>query len=294
MVLDSKHMDWASREGLDTAALKRAKVPIFGKWYFPDLPDNVPLVNLSTGEVESFPAGYRAGAVLYVKEEDLKRAGLGPYKAAAAAPAAPASAAEAPAGEPVAVAAATPPQPVLTQAGSGQASAPVRPAAAPAPAPAPAAHAPAAAAHMPTAVAHAAPAHEAPAHHAPAHGDAHAHPGPGTYITIALILTVITAVEVAVYYIPALLPYIFPILIVLSTVKFVLVVGWFMHLKFDHVSYTWYFGGGLALALSIFGGLILLQIATHGLPPGDGNARTYPATIPGAPGREAPSPGAGH
>jgi len=66
MVLDSKQMDWASREGLDTAALKKAKVPIFGKWYFPDLPANVPLVNLSTGEVETFPAGYRAGAVLYV------------------------------------------------------------------------------------------------------------------------------------------------------------------------------------------------------------------------------------
>jgi hypothetical protein len=97
MVLDSKQMDWASREGLDTAALKRAKVPIFGKWYFPDLPANVPLVNLSTGEVETFPPGYRAGAVLYAKEEDLKRAGLGPYKAAAApvaaapAPSAPAS-----------------------------------------------------------------------------------------------------------------------------------------------------------------------------------------------------------
>ncbi len=220
-----------------------------------------------------------------MKEEDLKRAGLGPYKAAAAPPA-PAPAAEAPAGEPVAVAAA-----------------PVRPAAAPAPAPAPAAHAPVPAAHVPAAAAHAAPAHAAPAHHAPAHagdhgaaahGDAHAHPGPGTYITIALILTVITAVEVAVYYIPALLPYIFPILIFLSTVKFVLVVGWFMHLKFDHISYTWYFGGGLALALSIFGGLILLQIATHGLPPGDGNAHTFPSTFPGAPAAPAPSSGGGH
>ena len=93
MVLDSKHMEWASRQGLETAALKKAKVPIFGKWYFPDLPANVPLVNLSTGEVETFPAGFRAGAVLYVKEEDLKRAGIGPYKAAPApAPVAPAKA----------------------------------------------------------------------------------------------------------------------------------------------------------------------------------------------------------
>src|SRR5690242_6587248 len=141
MVLDSKQMEWASRQGLETSALKKAKVPIFGKWYFPDLPANVSLVNLSTGEVESFPAGYRAGAVLYVKEEDLKRAGLGPYKAAAVA-APPPKPAEAPAAEPVAVAAAP--------------TAPPRPA--PAPAPAPAAHAPAPAAH-------AAPSHAEPAPH---------------------------------------------------------------------------------------------------------------------------------
>ena len=75
MVLDSKQMEWASREGLDTAALKRAKVPIFGKWYFPDLPANEPLVNMSTGQIETFPSGYRAGAVLYVREADLKKAG---------------------------------------------------------------------------------------------------------------------------------------------------------------------------------------------------------------------------
>jgi cytochrome c oxidase subunit 4 len=109
-----------------------------------------------------------------------------------------------------------------------------------------------------------------------------------------LILSIITAVEVAVYYIPALLPLIFPILIVLSAIKFVMVVGWFMHLKFDHVSYTWYFGGGLALALTIVGALILLQIATHGLPPGDGHAETHPSTYPAVPARQAPSSGGGH
>jgi cytochrome c oxidase subunit 4 len=291
MVLDSKQMEWASREGLDTAALKKAKVPIFGKWYFPDLPDDVPLVNLSTGEVETFPAGYRAGAVLYVKEEDLKRAGLGPYKAAAPPPQAeqvtegsgqapPVPAPEGPAAEPVAVAAA-----------AGAAAAAVA-----APAPAPAASA------QPAPVAHAAPAHDAPAH-GPSHGDAHgaavhaaehAHPGSRTYITIALILTVITAIEVAVYYVPALLPLIFPILLVLSAIKFVLVVGWFMHLRFDHISYTWYFGGGLALALTIVLSLIVLQIATHGLAPGDGNAHTHPAEFPGAPAPSAPSSGGGH
>jgi cytochrome c oxidase subunit IV len=286
MVLDSKQMDWASREGLETAALKRAKVPIFGKWYFPDLPANVPLVNLSTGEVETFPSGYRAGAVLYVKEDDLKRAGIGPYKAVAAAPA-PAPAAPVAAPEPVAVAAASAPAPVA------------EPVAAPAPSP----PAPAPVAHAPAPAAHAAPSHAPPAAHAPAHGPAHgaahaaehAHPGPGKYVVIALILTVITAIEVAVYYIPVLLPLIFPILIVLSTIKFVMVVGWFMHLKYDHVSFTWYFGGGLVLALAIFGGLFYLQVATHGFAPGDGHATTHPAVYPGAaPAAPKPSGGGGH
>jgi len=270
MVLDSKVMEWASRQGLDTAALKKAKVPIYGKWYFPDLPANEPLVNLSTGETERFPAGYRAGAVLYVKESDLKRAGIGPYKGAAAPAPAPVAAVP----EPVPVAAAV-------------AAAPARPAPAPAPAPRPAApvhHAPA-------------PAH-APAHgggHGAAHSADHAHPGPKTYVMIALILCVVTAIEVWVYYIPALLPYIFPILIVLSLFKFVLVVGWFMHLKFDHVSFTWYFAGGLGLAVSIVMALIVLQIATHGGAPGDGNAHTFPPNLqPGSAPARPSGGGGGH
>jgi cytochrome c oxidase subunit 4 len=110
-----------------------------------------------------------------------------------------------------------------------------------------------------------------------------------------LILSVITAIEVAVYYIPALLDFIFPILIILSIIKFVMVVGWFMHLKFDHVSFTWYFGGGLALALAIFSGVFLLQIATHGVAPGNGNAHTHPAVFPGVTAPPAQSsPAGGH
>lgn len=278
MVLDSKQMEWASRQGLETAALKKAKVPIFGKWYFPDLPANVPLVNLSTGEVETFPAGFRAGAVLYVKEEDLKRAGIGPYKAAPApAPAAPTEAVAV--AEPVAAAAvAAPARP--TPATAVAATPAQATAAAERPAPAPSLHK--------------TPAHPAPAHPAAAHAGAHeaAHPGPQTYVIVAVILCIITAVEVWVYYIPALLPYIFPILIVLSLVKFLMVVGWFMHLKFDHVSFSWYFGGGIALALAIFAGLVVLQIATHGPAPGDGNAQVFPPGI--AAPATAPAPAGGH
>jgi len=248
-------MDWGGRQGLDSAALKRAKVPIYGKWYFPDLPANEPLVNLSTGEIETFPPGYRAGAVLYVKEADLKKAGLGPYKATPAAAAAPAPVTAAPVAEPVAVAAA----PVAA----------IAPRPAPAPAVVPAAH------HEPP---HESAAHQearqqaahSMGHAAPLRGDVveHAHPGARTYITVALILAIITAVEVAVYYLPEVRPILPPILFVLSAVKFWMVVAFFMHLWFDHVSFSWFFGGGLALALTMAGSVVLMQIGTHGLPHG--------------------------
>ena len=81
--------------------------------------------------------------------------------------------------------------------------------------------------------------------------DAHeGHPGERTYIEVAVILAVITAVEVAVYYIEALEDVLVPILVVLSAIKFAMVVGWFMHLKFDDRRFTWIFLSGLIIAVS--------------------------------------------
>jgi len=274
MVLDSRQMDWAGRQGLDSAALKRAKVPIYGKWYFPDLPANEPLVNLSTGEIETFPPGYRAGAVLYVKDADLKRAGLGPYKAAAPAPApaaAPAAAQATAVAEPVAAApvAARPApadRPTPAARAAPVAEAPVRtvPPQGPAPAAPAGGHesAPHQAARQQAAheLGHAAPLHGAPAEHA--------HPGAGEYIVVAVILAIVTAVEVAVYYLPEVRTWLPLILILLSAFKFFMVVAFFMHLKFDHPSFRWYFGGGLALALVLASSVAAMQIGTHGLPHG--------------------------
>ena len=56
-----------------------------------------------------------------------------------------------------------------------------------------------------------------------------------------MILTVITAIEVAVFYVPALKPMLVPILLVLSAVKFALVAMFYMHLKFDHKLFSWLF-----------------------------------------------------
>jgi hypothetical protein len=78
MVLDAKALTWAAKNDIDTAKLKAAKVPIYGKWYFPEIPPSVPLVNLETGEQEVFPERMVAGEVIYVPAADLQRAGLAP------------------------------------------------------------------------------------------------------------------------------------------------------------------------------------------------------------------------
>src|SRR5881396_2637223 len=78
MVLDAKALTWAAQHDIDTPKLKKAKVPIFGKWYFPEIPADVPLVNLETGEQEIFHERMIAGEVIYVPAADLVKAGLAP------------------------------------------------------------------------------------------------------------------------------------------------------------------------------------------------------------------------
>lgn len=74
MVLDAKAMTWAAANSIDTAKLKAAKVPIYGKWYFPELPADTPLVNLETGERVKFAVPMVAGETLWVSQRDLQRA----------------------------------------------------------------------------------------------------------------------------------------------------------------------------------------------------------------------------
>ena len=78
MVLDAKALSWAAQHGIDTAKLKAAKVPIYGKWYFPEIPPGVPVVNLETGQREIFPERMLTGELIYAPEEELRRAGLLP------------------------------------------------------------------------------------------------------------------------------------------------------------------------------------------------------------------------
>src|SRR5215207_2632709 len=78
MVLDAKALTWAASNNIDTAKLKAAKIPIYGKWYFPEIPAEVALVNLETGERQVFPERMLAGEVIYAPEADLRRASLLP------------------------------------------------------------------------------------------------------------------------------------------------------------------------------------------------------------------------
>jgi len=88
-----------------------------------------------------------------------------------------------------------------------------------------------------------------------AHGD---HASPRTYWAIGGILTVITAVEVAIFYIPAMAPILVPVLLTLSATKFLLVVMFFMHLKFDSRIFSGVFLAGMVLASFMTVALIIL------------------------------------
>ncbi|MBI1795830.1 MAG: cytochrome C oxidase subunit IV family protein [Candidatus Eisenbacteria bacterium] len=86
----------------------------------------------------------------------------------------------------------------------------------------------------------------------------HAHPGAKAYVGIAVILTVITAFEVAIFYIPQMHPVLVPSLLTLSALKFTLVVMFYMHLKFDHRLFSWLFVMPMILAAAVILALMKL------------------------------------
>lgn len=82
-------------------------------------------------------------------------------------------------------------------------------------------------------------------------GKAEAHVSNRVYLMIAAVLAVLTALEVMVFYVPALKPALVPILLVLMVAKFALVAMFFMHLKYDNVLLTGLFVGPLIIAVVI-------------------------------------------
>jgi cytochrome c oxidase subunit 4 len=91
------------------------------------------------------------------------------------------------------------------------------------------------------------------------------HPQPKQYVVVAVVLAVVTGLEVAIYYISALADLIVPFLIAFALVKFMLVALWFMHLRFDSRLFRRLFVTGIILALAIFA-IVLVFFSTHGGP----------------------------
>ena len=90
------------------------------------------------------------------------------------------------------------------------------------------------------------------------HPQEHRHPSTGTYVAIGAILTIITLVEVGVFYVPAFKAVLAPVLLTLSAAKFLLVVMFYMHLKFDHRLFTLVFVLPLAIAAAVIVALLFL------------------------------------
>jgi cytochrome c oxidase subunit 4 len=94
-------------------------------------------------------------------------------------------------------------------------------------------------------------------------GEVHEHPTWKQYKWVALILTVITVIEVWVYYIPSFVEsrLFIPSLLIMSAVKFAIVVMYYMHLKYDHKLFRALFTGPLIIAILTL--IVLLFLFGH-------------------------------
>jgi caa(3)-type oxidase subunit IV len=112
--------------------------------------------------------------------------------------------------------------------------------------------------------------------HAPAptsHRAGHAEPASTghatvrTYWIVAGVLAIITAIELAALYVPGLPNVVLVLgLLLMSAAKFVLVVGVFMHLKYDSPIFRTMFVGPLLIAIGIILALMALFSAFILLP----------------------------
>ena len=90
-------------------------------------------------------------------------------------------------------------------------------------------------------------------------GEVHEHPTWKEYKWVALILTLITVVEVWVYYTPFSKSALFvPVLLIMSAVKFAIVVLFYMHLRYDHKLFKALFTGPLMIAMATLISLMFL------------------------------------
>jgi cytochrome c oxidase subunit IV len=108
---------------------------------------------------------------------------------------------------------------------------------------------------------------DVPATNPSAATEEHAHPGPGTYVKVGVVLFVLTALEVALYEVTFgssagafgnIQPVFVPLLLLLSAAKFALVAMFYMHLKQDSKLFSGVFVFPLIIATVVILSLIVL------------------------------------
>ena len=85
-----------------------------------------------------------------------------------------------------------------------------------------------------------------------------AHATTGHYVRIAIVLTVLTIMEVATYYVDIPFALLVPLLLVLAGMKFGLVVAYYMHLRYDSKLFSGFFFFGLTIEILLLIALMVL------------------------------------
>jgi cytochrome c oxidase subunit IV len=98
----------------------------------------------------------------------------------------------------------------------------------------------------------------------PVAAEEHSHPGPRQYVLIAIVLVILTAVEVAASYLEGHVNsnLLIVALGVMAAVKFFLVAAWYMHMKQDSNVFRRLFITGMVLATIVYGILFFFFSST--------------------------------
>lgn len=80
----------------------------------------------------------------------------------------------------------------------------------------------------------------------------HEHPSNVLYVKVALVLAAFTAVEVALPYVADVEGPVIAVMLAVMVIKFAVVAGMFMHLRFDSVMFRRMFVAGLVLAVGVY------------------------------------------
>lgn len=92
------------------------------------------------------------------------------------------------------------------------------------------------------------------------------HAGAGFYWLVGFILAIITLLELWLFTVETLGIWFIPILLLLSAGKFIGVVAYFMHLRFDHRMFTWFFASAMIVGVLIFSIVLFLAENAHQKP----------------------------